>query len=154
MKKKSCLFSALILFCMISGAQIINPVKWNYSARKIDKTGFELHLTALIDDNWHLYSQDAGEDMLSTSVNFMVNPLVKLDGKLKESGDLKKEFDPNLRLTLKYYYRRVDFMQKIKMKSTSHTVVKGTVTYIACSDKERKCLPAKEFPFSIKLDGK
>ena len=154
MKKKSFIFSALILFCKISSAQILSPVKWSYSAKKIEKKIYELHITAFIDDNWHLYSQDAGEDIVSTSFNFMMNPLVKLDGKVIELGDLKKEYDPNLRLTLKYYYRHVDFVQKIKMKSAANTIVKGTVTYIVCNDKDRKCLPAKEFPFTIKLNGK
>ena len=153
MKKKSFIFSALILFCLISGAQILSPVKWSYSAKKIEKKSYDLHITAFIDDNWHLYSQDAGEEMLSTSFNFMMNPIVKLEGKVLELGDLKKVYDPNLRLTLKYYYGNVDFIQKIKIKSSTSTVVKGSVKYIVCSDKDRKCLPAKEFPFSIKLDG-
>ena len=83
----------------------------------------------------------------------MMNPIVKLEGKVLELGDLKKVYDPNLRLTLKYYYGNVDFIQKIKIKSSTSTVVKGSVKYIVCSDKDRKCLPAKEFPFSIKLDG-
>ena len=153
MKKKSFIFSALILFCLISSAQILSPVKWSYSAKKIEKKSYELHITAFIDDNWHLYSQDAGEHMLSTSFNIMMNPLVKLDGKVLELGNLKKVYDPNLRLTLKYYYGQVDFIQKIKMKSAASTIVKGSVKYIVCSDKDRKCLPAKEIPFSIKIDG-
>jgi len=46
----------------------------------------------------------------------------------------------------------VDFVQRVKLKSTARTVFKGTVTFMVCNDK--KCLPPKEIPFSVKLDGK
>ena len=34
-----------------------NPVTWNYTAKKIADKKYELHLTATIQSNWHLYSQ-------------------------------------------------------------------------------------------------
>ena len=152
--KKVSILSFLLLCYMISAAQILNPVKWTSSVKKIGQKEYELHITAFIDKHWHLYSQDAGEEMISTTFSFMKNPIVKFDGKLMESGDLKIENDPNLRLTLRYYYGQVDFIQKVEMRSASSTVVKGSVTYIVCSDVDRKCLPAKTYSFSIKVDGK
>lgn len=152
--KKIFILSFLFLSCLNSTAQILNPVKWSSSVKKTGQKKYELHITAFIDKNWHLYSQDAGEEMISTTFNFMKNPIVKFDGKLMESGDLKIENDANLRLTLKYYYGQVDFIQKVEMRSASSTIVKGSVTYIVCSDVDRKCLPAKEYSFSIRLDGK
>lgn len=143
-----------LLFAIVSAtrAQIENPVQWTYTAKKIADKTYELHMTAVVDGKWHIYAQDAGEGPEPTSFAFTANPLVKLDGKVREDGKLEKTYDPNFKSTLKYYANKVDFIQKIKMKSSASTVIKGTVTYMTCDDK--KCLPPKEIPFSIKVDGK
>ena len=143
-----------LLFAIVTGtrAQIENPVQWTYTAKKIADKTYELHMTAVVDGKWHIYAQDAGEGPEPTSFAFTANPLVKLDGKVKEEGKLEKTYDPNFKSTLKYYANKVDFIQKVKLKSSASTVIKGTVTYMTCDDK--KCLPPKEIPFSIKVDGK
>ena len=116
-----------------------------------DKT-YELHITATIGNNWHLYAQDAGEGPVHTQITFTANPLIKLDGKVKEVGKMEKSFDKNFNSTLKFYANKVDFVQKIKVKSAIATVIKGSVNYMVCNDKQ--CLPPKDVPFSIKVGGK
>ena len=150
--KKAVLFASLLFFAFQGFAQLANPVKWTYTAKKVSDKVYDLHMTAVIDNNWHLYAQDAGEGPEPTSFTFSINPLVKLDGKVKEIGKLEKAFDPNFNSTLKYYSNRVDFVQRVKLKSSAATLVKGTVSYMVCDD--RKCLPPKEIPFSIKVTGK
>lgn len=152
MKKFTILASMLFLFLAVASAQIDNPVKWIYSAKKLSDKVYELHITANIDGNWHIYAQDAGKGPEPTSFSFITNPLVKLDGKVRESGQLEKSYDPNFNSTLRYYSKQVDFIQKVKLRSTANTLVKGTVTFMVCNDK--KCLPPKEVPFSIKVEGK
>ena len=152
MKKITILTSILVLFFAVANAQLENPVKWTYSAKKIAAKTYELHITANLDGNWHIYAQDAGEGPVPTSFSFTANPLVKLDGKVKESGKMEKSFDPNFNSVLKYYSKQVDFIQKVKLKSAATTVAKGTVTFMVCND--RKCLPPRDIPFSIKIDGK
>ncbi|HMO63076.1 MAG TPA: protein-disulfide reductase DsbD family protein [Ferruginibacter sp.] len=133
-------------------AQINNPVKWVFTAKKIGPKTYELHITATLDAKWHIYAQDAGEGPEPTTVSFSKNPLVLLDGKVKELGKLEKSFDPNFNSVLKYYADNVDFVQVIKLKSEVPTVVKGSITYMVCND--RQCLPPKEVPFTIKVGGK
>ena len=153
MKRKiTLLTSILALFFAVANAQLSNPVKWTYTSKKIADKTYELHITAIIDGNWHIYAQDAGEGPEPTSFSFTANPLVKLDGKVKESGKLEKSYDPNFKSTLKYYSKQVDFIQKVKLRSAATTVIKGAITYMVCDDK--KCLPPTEVPFSIKVDGK
>jgi len=151
---KKGLLVSFLLFTVFStlNAQIESPVKWDYSAKRVSDKMYELHITANLDGNWHIYAQDAGEGPEPTSFSFSANPLVKLDGKVKESGKLEKSYDPNFKSVLKYYSNKVDFIQKVKLKSSASTLVKGTVSYMVCNDK--KCLPPKEIPFSIKLAGK
>jgi len=153
MKKKFTIFvSMFFLFAAAANAQFENPVKWTYTTKKLADKSYELHLKANIDGNWHLYAQDAGEGPVPTSISFSANPLVKLDGKLKEVGKLEKAYDPNFKSTLKFYAKEVDFVQKVKLRSAASTVVKGTVTFMVCND--RKCLPPTDIPFSIKVEGK
>ncbi|MBS1754205.1 MAG: hypothetical protein KF741_12145 [Ferruginibacter sp.] len=145
----------LLGFMMMAGfakAQINNPVTWTYSAKKVADKVYEIHMTANIDGNWHLYAQDAGEGPEPTTFSFTANPLITFDGKVKEVGKLEKSYDKNFNSVLKYYAKKVDFVQKIKVKSSVATVVKGTVNYMVCND--RQCLPPKDVPFSVKVGGK
>ena len=141
-----------MMFAVAVNAQINNPVKWTYTAKKIADKTYELHLTATIDGNWHLYAQDAGEGPEPTVINFTVNPLITFDGKVKEVGKLEKSFDKNFNSVLKYYGKKVDFVQKIKIKSAVATVVKGSVSFMVCND--RLCLPPRDVPFTINVSGK
>jgi DsbC/DsbD-like thiol-disulfide interchange protein len=142
----------LVMFIGVADAQINNPVLWTYSAKKIADKTYELHITATIGNNWHLYAQDAGEGPVPTQITFTANPLIKLDGKVKEVGKMEKSFDKNFNSTLKFYANKVDFVQKIKVKSSIATVIKGSVNYMVCNDKQ--CLPPKDVLFSIKVEAK
>jgi len=141
------LFSIAVAF-----AQIENPVKWTYTAKRVSDKVYEIHMTATLDPKWHIYAQEAGEGPEPTTFTFAKNPLIKLDEKVKEIGNLEKEYDPNFKSELKFYSNKVNFVQKVKLKSPTSTVLKGTVSYMVCND--RKCLPPKEIPFSVKLSGK
>jgi Disulphide bond corrector protein DsbC len=146
------LFLPAFLLLLLAGranAQILNPVGWSFSAKKINAKTYELHFIANIGPGWHVYSQDAGNGPIPTSFVFEANPLVTLDGKVKEVGTLQKVYDKNFNTTLKYYEKQVDFVQVIKLRSPVKTIVKGTLTYMVCSDQ--LCLPPKDIPFSISV---
>jgi len=150
---KKIVFVLILIFTGYIGfAQVENPVTWTFTAKKISAKQYELHMSAAVDGNWHIYSQQAGEGPEPTSFTFVKNPLVKLDGKVKEIGKLESHYDPNFKSTLKFYNEKVDFVQKVNVKSTANTVIKGSVVYMVCND--RRCLPPKEIPFSIKLESK
>ena len=151
--KKTILFFFPLFFFMAAFAQMENPVKWTYSAKKIKGNMYELHMTATLEPKWHIYSQDIkGDGPVPTSFTFDKNPLVKTDGAVAEVGKLEKDFDKNFNMTLKYYGNKVDFVQRVKLKSAVNTFAKGKITYMVCNDK--KCLPPKDVPFSIKIDPK
>ena len=150
--KKILTAAFLILFAGYANAQINNPVIWTYTAKKIADKTYELHMTATIGSNWHLYAQDAGKGPEPTTFVFTPNPLVKLDGKVKEVGKQEQSFDKNFNSTLKYYANKVDFVQKVKVKSSTATVVKGVVNFMVCND--RQCLPPRDVPFTISIGGK
>jgi len=150
---KKIILSLIVSACFFAAnAQIENPVTWTYSAKKIKGNMYELHMTAVLEGKWHIYSQDAGEGPVATSFAFDKNPLVKTDGNVAEAGKLEKEYDPNFKSTLKFYTGKVDFVQKVQLRSAVNTVAKGKVTYMICNDK--KCLPPRDVDFSIKISPK
>ena len=150
--KKIYLLLLSFSFVFAATAQIENPVKWSYHAKKVSDKLYDIYVTASIDPKWHVYAQDAGEGPEPTSLSFSKNPLIKLEGKTKEEGKIEKQYDENFKSVLKFYSNKVSFVQRVKVKSSAATVVKGTVNYMVCND--RKCLPPKEIPFSVKVDGK
>ena len=152
MKRIVLLLACIFSFTAFAFSQIENPVTWTYTAKRISDKVYEIHMTATIAPHWHLYAQDAGDGPEPTSFTFAKNPLVKTDEKVKEVGKMIKQFDKNFNSELRYYENKVDFVQKVKLKSTASTVFKGTVSFMVCND--RKCLPPKEVPFSVKLNGK
>ncbi len=150
--KKIILSLAVLFFVVGANAQVENPVTWAYSAKKISADVYELHMTATLQPKWHIYAQAAGDGPVPTSFNFDKSPLIKLDGKVKESGKVLKEYDPNFKSTLNFYANKVDFVQKVKLKALATTTAKGKVTYMVCNDQ--KCLPPKDVAFAIKINPK
>jgi thiol:disulfide interchange protein DsbD len=149
MKKLSVL---LLAFFMVAGAEAqVNPVNWTFSSKKIDDKTFELHMTATIQDGWHLYSQVQPEDAIAIPTGFKINnnPLVQLDGKVKEIGKMEKFHDKKLDLSANQYSKSVNFVQVVKLRGSAKTNVSGSVTYQTCDDE--RCLPPKTVKFSIAL---
>lgn len=149
---KKILFLLLMLVISVLGfAQIINPVKWTFSAKKKGTGVYELHLTATIQKGWHTYSQttpDGGP--VPTAVTFSKNPLVTMDGTAKEVGKMEQHHEPLFGVDVKQFSNKVDFVQLVKIKGNIKTSVTGNVEFMVCNDKE--CLPPKSQEFSISLN--
>ncbi len=142
-----------ILLVVVLGPNLLNaqlnPVNWTFSSKKISDKTYELHLTATMQPGWHLFSQEQPEDAVAIPTGFKLNnnPLVTLDGKIKEIGKLEKFHDAKLDISANQYAEKVDFVQVVKLKSNVKTNVTGSVEYQTCDDK--KCLPPKTVTFSI-----
>jgi hypothetical protein len=132
-------------------AQGLNPVSWNFTSKKISDNVYELQMIATIQQGWHVYSQTQPKDAIAqpTTVVFNKNPLVELDGKLKEAGNLEKFKDKELDISANQYSNKVVFLQRVKLKGKAKTNVTGRLTYQTCNDE--KCLPAKTINVSIPL---
>lgn len=149
MKKIALLLTTIILttLCM---AQVKNPVQWSFSSKKIDATTYEVHLTAKLDNGWHIYSQttpDGGP--VPTAIEFTKNPLLTLQGTAKEVGRLEKHFETLFGVDVIQFSNKVDFVQTVKLKSKVKTTLNGAIEYMVCNDHE--CLPPTTQKFSIAL---
>ena len=147
---RSSLLFALILFSQVCFSQIQNPVQWNFSVKKINASTYEVHMAASIDNRWHLYSQSTPDGgPVATVVSFTKNPLVTLEGKVKEIGKLEQKHEPLFGVDVKQFSNKVDFVQVIKLKAPVKTTISGSVEFMVCDDTQ--CLPPSTQKFSLAL---
>lgn len=140
------IFSSQVLF-----AQVLNPVNWTVTSKKIKDKTYEVHMTATINKGWHIYSQSTPEGgPIPTSISFTKNPLFELDGKTKESGKLEQRHEEIFGVDVKQFSNKVDFIQVVKLKSPVKTSANISVEYMLCND--RQCLPPTSKKFSIALN--
>ena len=149
--KKLILFFTAITF--VSTAQIFEPVKWDFSQKKLEENKIELSFKATIDDGWYIYSQDAGEGPVSTEFTFF-DPSPDRYGVDKNWVQEQvpiEEFDPNFDAVLKYYKNEAVFNVKINVLSTEDFTLKGEVYYMTCDSTQ--CLPPEALEFSFDIEG-
>ncbi len=142
------------LFLLMLGTFVMraqNPVTWTFSSKKIADKTYEIHMKAAIQSGWHLYSQNQPEDAIAIPTGFTLapNPLLTLDGKIKEVGKLEKFHDKKLDVSANQYSSTVDFVQVVKLKTNAKTSLTGNVEYQTCNDE--RCLPPKKVNFSIAI---
>lgn len=150
--KKAFLLTLTIFSVALASAQLANPVSWTFTSKKLSENVYEVQLAATIQNGWHLYSQSQPKDAIAqpTSFVFNKNPLVELDGSVKETGKLEKFTDKELGVSANQYSKLVVFTQKVKLKGKAKSNVGGNVTFQTCDDK--KCLPPKTVNFNIALN--
>ena len=150
MKKTFLFVLASFFVCLSLSAQIQDPVQWSYAARKKSSNLYEVVITGTVEHPWHIYSMTTPSGgPVPTHVTFKKNPLLSLDGKLKENGKLKVEKDNVFGVDVKYYSDRVEFVQEVKVRGAVKTNIGGTVEYMVCDDSQ--CLPPTKKTFDIKL---
>jgi hypothetical protein len=143
---KKIIFTLITAFFLsASYAQILNPVTFNYSVVKKGKDLYEVHVKAMIEPKWHIYSvknPDGGAQATEIKIND-----AKPVGAIKENGKMKTMFEKEFNVNQKYFESSVDFVQVVKLKKGDK--ITGTINYMVCND--RQCLPPKEVEFKIKM---
>jgi hypothetical protein len=147
MKKLILTFTCLCLFSIVFAQ---NPVRWEYTVKRIAPEQFEVSLTATIERGWHIYSQLTPEGgPLPTEISFNKNPLLIFNSTVKEVGSMQEKHEDVFDVKVKYYNNTVVFRQVVTLSKKVKTKVSGSVKYMVCNDKE--CLPPKTNSFSMDL---
>jgi hypothetical protein len=150
--KKTLLLALIVLSGTLAIAQSSKQVNWVYSAKKVADKTYEIHMTATIGGDYHLYAQDAGGDgPIPTTFSFTKSPLLALDGAVKEKGQIVKKFESAWNHNVNYYEKTVDFVQVVKLKSNVKTTLAGKVEFMVCNDKE--CLPPADVDIKVNIGG-
>ncbi len=136
----------ILIFTLIVGIQAISqihdPVKWSTSVERISDTEYDLIATAVIDGDWHLYSQNVPEDgPIPTAFIFKGSADYLKKGNTKEEKGHEVD-DPIFEMVIKYFDTKATFKQRIRIKNTNGFKVNGIVEFMVCNDSQ--CLPPKE----------
>lgn len=143
------LFILFFALPILGIAQEGSMVKWNFSSKKIAADTFEVTAKAVIERDWHIYSQETGEGSSATVFSFVENPLVKLEGKVIEQGKLIRKKNDVLDSEIRYYADSISFVQRVKTVSMRPIELKGIVEFMVCN--ESMCMPPEEVEFTLKL---
>ncbi|QVY65015.1 protein-disulfide reductase DsbD domain-containing protein [Polaribacter sp. Q13] len=139
--KKLILVCALLAFT-IGHSQIVEPVKWSTSVKKISDKEYELIATANIDANWHLYSQNVPENgPIATTFSFKGSPNYLKKGNTKEEVGHTIN-DPIFDMKIKFFESKASFKQRIRLKEKALFKVNAIVEFMVCDDS--RCLPPTE----------
>jgi DsbC/DsbD-like thiol-disulfide interchange protein len=145
--KKITLVLALVFFAATASfAQILEPVKWQFAAKKVSNTEAVIFMKAVINPGWHIYSQTVEEGgPIKTSFTFDPSNDFTLVGKTAEPTP-KRKMEEVFKMEVPYFDKEVVFQQKVKLKKGQATV-KGIVEFMACD--ATRCLPPEEVEFSV-----
>lgn len=143
-----------VLMLVISGYAVqaqIQPVNWQFVAKKTADKVYEIHFTPTVKSPWHIYSLTSPEGAgMPTKFSFGKNPVIKIEGKVKEFGTIVNKYEEVFDVTTKYFKGKADFVVVVKLKSNVKTNLTGKVEWMACTDEE--CLPLDTKSFSIPLN--
>lgn len=142
---KKILFILLLSIPSFAFAQLEKPVKWSFYAKKVNSTEAIIYIKAKMSGKWHIYAQTVKQDAMRLKFSYAGSKDYSLVGKTAEPKPIKK-YDNVVKMELAYFEKEAVFTQKIKLTKSS-AVVKATVEFMACNDKQ--CLPADEVSFNI-----
>lgn len=150
---RTILFLAFAFLSVSSMAQgSAKQVSWTSAAKKIGDNVYEVRWVADIKGDYHMYAQVAGvEGPVATLFRFTPNPLITLNGKVKEVGKLITKVEEAWDGKVNFYEKRVEFIQVVKLKTKVKTALAGKVEFMVCNDTQ--CLPPAEFDFRVAVGG-
>ena len=141
-----------MLGTVITSAQILEPVKWEFESQKVGEGEYELIFIANIDEHWAVYSQfvdDGGP--IPTEFTFEESEAISLVESVIESDENKvTKHDPVFDMIVSKFYTKGTFTQKIKLNDTE-AIVKGSLVFMTCDDE--RCLAPTDVPFEFKLSS-
>lgn len=129
--------------------QFQNPVKWTYTVKQIENCQFELLFKAVVEKDWHLYSQT--NPPYPAYFEFTKSGKYKLIGKTSEPKP-KKVNDEYLGEIAYFEEHEVVFKQKIELNANEIVTISGKFSGQACrTEGDGMCVPLEE-KFSFKVD--
>ena len=138
----------LAVLCLPVLAQIQEPVKFKTEWKTLSDNEAEIIFTGAIDDGWHVYSTDLGDEgPTQASLNIDAIKGATLEGKLMPRGKEVDKMDPVFDMRVRYFEKQAVFVQKVRLQGGEYRMA-GYLEYGACNDEN--CLPpsAVEFTFN------
>lgn len=151
---KKLLFILLTFLAFANGdAQILDPAKWTSKIEKKSENNYILTFNAIIEKDWHLYSQftaDGGSLPLEIIFKNQKGNF-NLVGKAKESKT-KTAFNDIFEVNETYFENKAQIQQEIKITNPKITKIEVNLNYQVC--KEACINIEKNFTFAIPATAK
>ena len=129
---------------------MMNPVHFSSQLKMLSGQDAEIIFSATIDDGWHVYSTDLGNDgPVSATFNSVKMEGAETVGTLQARGHEVKQFDKMFDMELRFFEKKATFVQKIRFTKPEYDI-ECYLEYGACNDE--MCLPPSEV--SMKQKGK
>ena len=138
------------LLAMALQAQMVNPVHFSSELKMLGDDMAEIIFSATIDDGWHVYSTDLGNDgPVSATFNAVKMEGVQTVGKLQPRGKVTKQYDKMFGMELRFFEHQAMFVQKVRFTKAEYDI-DCYLEYGACNDE--MCMPPSEV--ALKQKGK
>jgi thiol:disulfide interchange protein len=150
MKKYLILGISLLLFSF-THAQILDPVKWTTKIEKKSENNFLISLNAIIENEWHVYSQftpDGGPLPLEISFTNQKGNY-NLVGKAKE-GKTRTAYNDIFEVNETFFEKKAQITQEITVTNKGLKTIEIVINYQACKEV---CINLEK-KFSIALPAK
>ena len=149
MKKTFLTWICLVIVLAVK-AQMVDPVHFKAELKTGAGAEAEIMFHATIDQGWHVYSTEIGEDgPIEATFNVVKMEGAELVGKLMPKGNVIKKMDKLFGMELKYFEGEATFVQKIRFTKPEYDI-DCYLEYGACSDAS--CMPPSEV--ALKQSGK
>ena len=126
-------------------AQMMQPVHFTSQLKNLQGSEAEIIFTALIDEGWHVYSTDLGNDgPVSATFNVVKMDGIEPVGKLQTRGKIIKQFDKLFDMELRFFEHEACFVQKVRFTKPTYSI-DCYLEYGACNDKT--CMPPTQVEF-------
>ncbi|MEL0650739.1 cytochrome c biogenesis protein CcdA [Algibacter sp. TI.3.09] len=147
--KQFILVLSVLIFSLAGYSQVLDPVKWTTSVEKISDTEYHLISTAIVDQGWHLYSQNVPENG-PIPTTFVYDDS---EGGFKIIGNTEEEEghvvdDPVFGMEIKFFENKATFKQKVEVEA-GESSISGFVEFMVCDDS--RCLPPTEVDLTFQL---
>ena len=143
---KGLLFLLLSISTLAYSQENNTKVEWSDAISWKNDSIVEVHVIAEIDEHWHIYGMDLGDELgpIPTSIIFNQNDSLLLKDAIHREKPITS-FDESFGIEVTYYEGRVVFTQTFVFKGD--TTLKYGVEYMACDNSQ--CLPPEFIEKSI-----
>ena len=139
------------LFALIAQGQMVDPVHFTSQLKMLKDGEAEIVFSATIDNGWHVYSTDMGNDgPISATFNVVKLEGAEKVGKLKPRGNVIKQYDKMFGMELRFFEKKAEFVQRIRFTKAKYTI-DCYLEFGACNDE--MCLPPTEVAFKKEGDA-
>lgn len=128
-----------------------NPVRWEFTTKKVSNSLYDLIFTAKIDEGWYVYSEflPSEDGPIPTSIDLAFVPGIEPIDPPEESGDRHEGHDSIFDMEVIKFSRTFQIVQRISVSEQSPKQISGTIRYMSCDSNQ--CLPPRDEDFTFVL---